>query len=55
MHKSSTIIHMNIRHYQELLKHLGADDERRPTVVKLLADAQAVFPLAVADEAGRRG
>jgi hypothetical protein len=54
MYESSIIIRMNIQHYQVLLKLLGADDERRSTVVKLLADAQAVFPLAVAAEADRR-
>ena len=48
MFEAPYIIRMNIRHYEELLKVFGVDDERRPTVTKLLGEAQAQLPLAVA-------
>ena len=46
------IIRMNIRHYQELLKLCG--DEKRNQVLKLLGEAQAQLPLAIAEALGRK-
>ncbi len=55
MYESSFILGMNIKHYQQLLNVFDADDARRPTVNKLLADAQTEFSLAVVDEKAGRG
>ncbi len=52
MMETSYIIRLNIKHYHELLKLNGVSGEQRPTVVKLLAEALAKLPLAVAEEAG---
>ena len=54
MFEAPYIIRMNIRRYQELLKFCAVDDERRPTVTKLLAEAQVQLPLAVAENSGTR-
>lgn len=54
MHEPSSIILMNVKRYQELLNCRGTEDERRSTVIKLLAEAQAQFPLAVAEESDRK-
>lgn len=53
MFEAPYIIRMNIRRYQELLKFCAIDDERRPTVTKLLAEAQVQLPLAVAENSDR--
>jgi hypothetical protein len=47
------IIRLNIRHYQELLK-LHATAETHQQVRKLLAEAQAQLPLAIAETAERK-
>jgi hypothetical protein len=49
MMESSYIIRLNIEHYQALLR-LDSITEMRPTVIKLLAEAQAQLPLAQAEE-----
>jgi len=54
MFEAPYIIRMNIRHYEELLKVCGVGDERRPTVTKLLAEAQTQLPLAAAAESDGR-
>ena len=54
MYEASYIIQLNIRHYQDLLRLRRLSDEQRPTVAKLLAEARAQLPLAMAEESGRR-
>jgi hypothetical protein len=50
MFEAPYIIRMNITRYETLLKICGPDDERRPIVAKLLGEAQAQLPLAVAEK-----
>lgn len=47
MHENPTIIRMNIAHYRALLKR-DIDDEKRSTVERLLAEAEANLELAQA-------
>ena len=47
------IIRLNIRHYQELLT-LNRVPEMRQQVIKLLAEAQAQLPDAMAEASERR-
>jgi hypothetical protein len=54
MMEASHIIQLNIQHYRELLKlNGGMADAMRPRVMKLLAEAQAQLPVAVAEESER--
>ena len=50
MTETSYIIRLNIRHYRELLKLSIMTEEKRPIVMKLLADAEAQLPIAIARE-----
>jgi hypothetical protein len=50
MMEASSIIRVNIRHYQELLKLSGLSEKQRLTVVKSLSEAQAELPFAMAEE-----
>ena len=47
------IIRLNIRRYQNLLKHESAPATRE-RIEKLLAEAQAQLPLAIAEAAERK-
>jgi hypothetical protein len=48
MAEDPKIIHLNIRHYQELLKLDRHTAETRQRLIELLADAQAQLPFASA-------
>ncbi len=50
MYESSFIIRSNIKHYRALLGEIDSVDVRQPTIMKLLAEAQAQLPLATASE-----
>ena len=52
MMEDPEIIRLNIRHYQALLR-LYSTPETRQQVVKLLAQAEAQLPLAVAEASDR--
>jgi hypothetical protein len=53
MMEAPEIIRLNIRHYEELLK-LHRTGEKRQQVMKLLAEARAQLPLAMAEAAERK-
>jgi hypothetical protein len=53
MTEDPEIIRLNIRHYQELLK-LQITVETHAQVMKLLTEAQAQLPLAIADATERK-
>jgi hypothetical protein len=46
MTEDAQIIHLNIRHYQELLKLDRHTAETRQRLIELLAEAQAQLPFA---------
>ena len=48
MAEDPQIIHLNIRHYQELLKLDRHTAETRQRLIELLAEAQAQLPFASA-------
>ena len=51
--EDAEIIRLNIRHYQALLK-LHSTEQTRQQVTKMLAEAQAQLPLAIAEAAEQK-
>jgi len=54
MMEPSYIIQRNIERYRHLLKNDRVAEEQRPMAARLLAEAQAQLPLAVAEELTRK-